>query len=86
MIVLLKKQDTVKHDCQLPFSILLPSSNIDNNSITYDLAYPNYTVIIGGLQPIPSDPKRQWHGGHVGRQNKRFCHPTWLRHHCLLDL
>ena len=41
MIASLEKQDTVKHDCQLPFSILLPSSNIIENSIKYDLAHPN---------------------------------------------
>ena len=40
MIASLEKQDTVKHDCQLPFSILLPSNIIDN-SIKYDLAHPN---------------------------------------------
>ena len=26
---------------------------------------PGKTGILG-LQPIPGDPKRQWHGGHVG--------------------
>ena len=48
--------------------------------------YDKLVIAILGLQPIPGDPKRQWHGGHVGWQNKTFCHPTWLPHHCLLDL
>ena len=39
MIVSLEKQDTVKHDCQPPFSILLPSSNIDDNSTQYNPAH-----------------------------------------------
>ena len=34
----------------------------------------------------PWRSKRQWRGGHVGWQNKTFCQPTWLPHHCLLDL
>ena len=28
-------------------------------------------IPIGALQPIPRDPKKQWHGSHVGGTNKR---------------
>ena len=56
------------------------------NSSTCISTLPFILWPILGLQPIPGDPKRQWHGGHIGWQNKTFCHPTWLSHHCLLDL